>query len=216
MKNKIRSLIFCSAILGFGTVHAAYVNVNDATKNSSMAKALNLDASFDTTFDANIGSPAKNISKSFFHASSNATTGKSGSKDWYSFTTYQAKVQAYFDIDNTKKNLDSWLNLYDSKGKLLSFNDDGGVKDLGSVNGYDSFLSAVLSDPGLYFLSVGRYPDLSLIRGQDYTLHVSLKNHTVSPVVTPNPAAIWLFGSGIAGLISLRRKNLHVSPVVFS
>ncbi len=210
MKNKIRSLILCSAILGFGSAQAAYVNVNDATKNGSRATALNLDAKFDRKFDANIGdSVNKNISKSFFHASAQATTNNGGDKDWYSFTTSQSNVQAYFDIDNGMWDLDSWVSLYNAKGKLLKSNDDGGIVDPGSVHRYDSFLSAVLTNPGMYFVSVGRYPNQGLLHGQDYTLNIALQNHNSASAATPIPAATWLFGSGIAGLIGMRRKKEH-------
>jgi hypothetical protein len=212
MKKQICTLVLCSAVLGFGSAEAAYVTVDDATGNGSMATALNLDTKFDQNFDANIGNPFTNISTSFFHASANATTGTTG-RDWYSFTTSQANQQAYFDIDNGMWDLDSWVNLYNSAGALIGASDDGGVNDPGSVHGYDSFLSAVLTNPGLYYLSVGRYYDSDLNPGQDYTLHVSLENH-VNPSNVPVPAAVWLFGSGIAGLMGARRKKMLVAPAI--
>lgn len=212
MKKQICTLVLCSAVLGFGSAQAAYVTVDDATGNGSMATALNLDAQFDQNFDANIGDPFTNISTSFFHVSANATTGTTG-RDWYSFTTSQANQQAFFDIDNGMTDLDSLISLYDSVGTLIGASDDGGVADPGSVHGYDSFLSAVLTNPGLYFVSVGQYPNQDLSPGQDYTLHVSLENH-VNPSNVPVPAAVWLFGSGIAGLMGARRKKMLVAPAI--
>jgi hypothetical protein len=198
-------------MLGFGSAEAATVAVSDATGNGSMATALNLDSNFDKNFDANIGDPFTNISTTFFHASASATTGTSG-RDWYSFTTSQANQQAYFDIDNGMWDLDSWVNLYDSVGTLIGVNDDGGVADAGSAHGFDSFMSAVLTNPGLYFVSVGRYPNQDLNPGQDYTLHVSLADH-VGPSAVPVPAAVWLFGSAFAGLMGKRRKKMLITPL---
>jgi len=218
MNNKLRSLILCSAILGFGSAHAAYVNVNDATLNKNKATALNLDANFDKQFDANIGKPIKNISTTFFHASVNTVTGKAGgNRDWYSFTTYQKDVQAYFDIDNSKT-LDSFVSLYNAKGKFLGSNDNGNVNDPGSVVGNgDSFLAALLAKPGMYFVSVGKGSgNAGIAKGQNYTLHISLQRHTNPALATPIPAAVWLFGSALAGLVGIgRRKNsMPVSAAV--
>lgn len=204
MKNRIGFLVLCSALLGVSSAEAAYVSVTDATGNSSRATALNLDSKFDKIYDANIGNPATNISTSFFHTSVSATVGTSGNLDWYSFTTSQANVQAYFDIDYGMPDLDSWIQVYNSLGVRLAFNDDGNVLDSGSSNGWDSYLSYAFTNPGAYYLSVGKYAGSvqgTLNAGQDYTLHVSLANHV------PVPAAVWLFGSGIVGLMGIRRKK---------
>jgi hypothetical protein len=103
VKKQISSFVLCSAMMGLGSAQAATVSVTDATGNASRATALNLDVQFDKAFDANIervknNGSLVNISTSYFHASANATTGTSG-MDWYSFTTSQANVQAYFDMD---------------------------------------------------------------------------------------------------------------------
>jgi hypothetical protein len=215
MKKQICSLILCSVMFGLGSAEAAYVSVTDATRNSTRATALNLNSTFDKAFDANIGNPSTNISTSFMHASVNATTNARGF-DWYSFTTTQANMQAYFDIDRGMPDLDSWIKLYDSRGVLLSENDDGDILDAGSTDGYDSFLSQVLTNPGLYYLSVGQWSNsvqAALTRGQDYTLHVSFAA-VPSPSAVPVPAAVWLFGSGIAGLMASRRKKISAAPLV--
>jgi hypothetical protein len=212
MNYKIRALVLCAVVLGFSSAHAAYVAVNDATKNTSLKKAFNLDPYFDKASDVNIGNQTTNISTSFFHASVNAVTNNNGSMDWYSFTTNSANTLAVFDIDRGMPDLDSWIKLYNSTGGLIDQNDDGGILDLGSTNAWDSFLSRVLTTPGLYYLSVGRYTILgqaNLKRGQDYTLHVSLAAPEPAPASTvPVPAAAWLFGSAFAGLISFSRKKL--------
>jgi len=218
MKIKIAFFVLCSYMFGFGSAQASYVSVNDATRNNSVSSALSLDPYFTNVFDPNIGSPIDNISTSFLHASVNATTGNRNSGlDWYSFTTTQANVQAYFDIDRGMPDLDSWIKLYDSNHQLVSQNDDGGVRDPGSVNGWDSFLSQALTNPGMYYLSVGQYlwnghagVQSALSRGQDYTLHVSFApiNADPAPAAVPVPAAIWLFGSALLGLMCTGRKKM--------
>ncbi len=217
MKNKICALVLCSAVLGVSTAEAAYVSVTDATGNGSMVSALNLNSKFDQSFDANIGkfdtnrnnSTVTNISTTFFHASVNATTATAGAMDWYSFSIDNANVQAYFDIDNSTVGFNSWVKLYDSTGLMLASNNNRTAVDPGSetANGRDSYITSVLANPGLYYLSVGRAlngAQAPLRVGQGYTLHVSLAN---PPSEVPVPAAFWLFGSGLVGLLSLTGKK---------
>jgi hypothetical protein len=226
MKNKIGLLVLCSAMMHLGSAEAAYVNVNNATANGAMATALNLDANFDKTFDANIGNFANgNISNSFFHASANAVTtaparGGVNTLDWYSFSTYQANMQAFFDIDLTTS-LNSFIKVYDSLGNVIFSNNDHAAGDPGSIGprSTDSYISALLEDKGLYYLSVGKSSrpsgsttniQAALTANQKYTLHVSLENHVLP---TPIPAAVWLFGSGFAGLVGFNRKKKLVSAI---
>lgn len=213
MKNKIGLIVLCSALFGLGSAQAAYVTVNNATGNSTRASALNLDLNFDSVLDANIGDPLTNVSTTFLHASVNATTSSNNNGlDWYSFTTTRTNVQAFFDIDRGMPDLDSWIKLYDSNGIELVSNDDGRVLDPGSTNGWDSFISSVLANPGLYYVSVGQYSgsgQVGLSRNDDYTLHVSLAPALPTiPAAVPVPAAVWLFASGFAGLMGFRRKQM--------
>jgi hypothetical protein len=218
MKLKLKSLIVCAALAGFGSAQAAYISVNDASKNNVRTKAVSLDGHFDQAFDTNINDvDGNNISTSFLHASVNAVSqSNNNGRDWYSFTTETENVDAFFDIDFGMTDLDSWVKLFDSQGSLIAQNDDGGIRDAGSRSGWDSFLSVTLSNPGLFYLSVGRYnngQETTLTKNQDYTLHVALRPFVtpvaqmVETVQTPIPAAMWLFGSGIAGFIGLCRKG---------
>jgi hypothetical protein len=225
MKKNLSAFVFCLILIGLGNAEASYVAVSDETDNGSFENALNLDSFFDMTFDANIqrlknNGTFANISNKFFHASVNATTGTGGTMDWYSFNTSQDNVKAYFDIDFTT-NLNSWIKLYDSSFNEIGSNNDRAALDSGSINGKgkDSYLSRLLSDPGMYYVSVGSYfappgakkPALQdvLNIGQNYTLHVSLASAPAAnaPAV-PVPSAVWLFGSGIfALLLSFKPKK---------
>lgn len=221
MKNKICALVLYSAVLGVGSAEAAYVSVTNATNNGSMATALSLDTKFDKASDANIGNVSNaNISTTFFHASANAVTTAGGNGlDWYSFSTYQKNVRAYFDIDQTSAALNSFIKVFNSGGSEIAFNNNASFTpfDSGSTTNNDSFLSLVLNTPGLYYVSVGRSNpggnQAGLQNGHNYTLHVSLADHT-PPSAVPVPAAVWLFGSGLAGLLGVKRKkNTFISKL---
>jgi hypothetical protein len=220
VKKNILAFVMFSSVLGFGSAEASYVTVNDATNNTTLVKALSLNSYFDKSFDANIeriraNGTFANISETFFHASAVATNGTVGSRDWYSFNTSQANVQAYFDIDFTS-NLNSWIKVYNSAGKQIFTNnnrkaiDTGTTAPIGSTTSTDSYLSKVLVDPGLYIVSVGM--DLNGVQstlnpGQGYTLHISLASAPAIAAPVPVPAAAWLFGSGFAGLLGFRRMK---------
>lgn len=227
VKKNIVALVAVSAFLGLGSAEAAYVSVVDATGNGSMATALSLNPYFDKSFDANIGkfdtnlnnSTVTNISTTFFHASANATTGTApNTMDWYSFATTTTNVQAYFDIDNTSTNLNSWIKLYNSAGVQIGSNNNRTAQDAGTTVTTNSYLSSVLANPGLYFVSVGRASggaQAALTAGQAYTLHVSIATAPVAAAAAvPVPATAWLFGSGLTGLmVSLSRKKKMAAPL---
>lgn len=221
MINKFCSLLLCSAVLGVGAAEAATVTVNNATGNGSAATALKLvDANFDKLFNANIGNASNtNISTSFFHASVNAVTTAGGNgHDWYTFDTYKAGVQAFFDIDGATASLNSFIKVYDATGvNVLASNNNNTMTDAGSASLRDSFLSYLFSIPGKYYVSVGNTNNGTnqtiLKPGDNYTLHISLSDHTpVRPVVrtpppVPVPAAVWLFGSAMASLLGFGRRK---------
>lgn len=218
MKKNIFALAALSSLLGIGSAEASYLTVNDATKNTTLLKALSLNSYFDKSFDANIEKilpkgKLANISETFFHASAVATNGTVGSRDWYSFNTSQANVEAYFDIDFTS-NLNAWIKLYNSEGLQIATNnnrkaiDTGTTAPIGSSTSTDSYLSRILATPGLYYLSVGQAlsgAQSTLTPGQGYTLHVSLASAPAIPKAVPIPATLWLFGSSFAGLLGFSR-----------
>ncbi len=131
-----------------------------------------------------------------------ATASGSGQNAWdyYSFTLNSA-ANVLFDIDHAMPALDSWLNIYNSVGDRLTYNDDSSISDAGSIHGYDSYLSYNFSEAGTYTVGVGRYSNSPLVAGQGYTLNVS----TVAAV--PEPETYALMAVGLLGLAAARRRK---------
>lgn len=131
-----------------------------------------------------------------------ATASGSGQNAWdyYSFTLNSA-ANVLFDIDHAMPALDSWLNIYNSVGDRLTYNDDSSISDTGSIHGYDSYLSYNFSEAGTYTVGVGRYSNSPLGAGQGYTLNVS----TVAAV--PEPETYALMAVGLLGLAAARRRK---------
>lgn len=85
------------------------------------------------------------------------------------------------------------------------------VQNIGGPNGTDSGSGATsvskqfVLAPGLYSLMLGGNPSFDL--GQTGS-HPFLAELTTAPV--PVPAALWLFGSGLAGMVGLVRRRMTV------
>ncbi len=215
MINTYCSFLVYAFILTVGSAQAAYVTVNDRTRNDSIEKALNVNSKFDLSLDQNATNPLDYSDTKYFHASAEATTGVSG-KDWYTFSTDKANVKAFFDIDFAKGDLWSWIDVYDASGIRIGFNGVGEMFDAGTEFPWDSFLNMTLADPGQYFVAVGQYASQSLIAGQGYTLHIGVdsrlsvgQQHNAVPV----PASIWLFGSALMSLMVSLRKKVQLKRV---
>ena len=134
------------------------------------------------------------------HATASSTGSGQNAWDYYSFTLNSA-ANVLFDIDHAMPALDSWLNIYNSVGERLTYNDDGGVNDAGSLHANDSYLSYNFSQAGTYIVGVGRYSNSPLVAVQGYTLNVS----TVAAV--PEPETYALMAVGLLGLAAARRRK---------
>jgi len=163
-------------------IQTAYTNVNgqgSITKpqgmdNHSIANAIDLDGQFVLGTDPDVANAETVPFVSISSIGNNAF-------DYYSFTVTQAGTTATFDIDygmNQGVSFDPWLNLYDAAGNLIAQNDDAdiGLGGAGSIHQYDSFLTYSFSQPGTYYIAVGRFPDTNIPSGGTYQLQVSLPN----------------------------------------
>lgn len=125
--------------------------------------------------------------------------------DYYKFTINSPNSRAIFDIDggdgysNIPGSLDTVIFLINhATGEQINFNDDAnqGLGGSGSIAPQDSYLSTILS-PATYVLGVSEFNTLSsslnllegdrIDRGDTYTLHVSLQNHTGIIQMPPTP-----------------------------
>lgn len=183
------------------SAEAAYLTETDDF-NGDIANAQYIGgAFFDNSYDVDINNNHDiNISTNFYHASVQGTGD--GTVDFYSFTASAGWI--YFDIDyGVEGGLDTLISLYDASGNYLAYSNDYSI-DTGSSGTLDSFLGTTIDD-GLYVIAVGQCcginPPNTLSKSSSYTLHIS----QVSPV--PVPAAVWLFGSGLIGLVGVARRK---------
>lgn len=206
MKNIICLSILCAALLGSFSTQAATVAVGDTARNNIRARAFNLDAYFDKAVDANILN-----STSVPHATAQVTTSSGTRFDWFSFTVANANTNVLLDVDNTTGGLNTFLRLENAFGNLVATNNNSTSLDLGSSTLRDSFLNVVLESAGLYRVRIANRvggSTVGLTAGQNYNLHVSMESPELNAV--PVPAAIWLFGSALVGLVGVRGKKQTV------
>ncbi len=190
--------------------------VNEAEPNDSFGQAQNLDRYFDLSSDSNIAN-----STTVPHATVNGTGNNT--HDYYSFTVPQAGVAGLgvFDIDGAMPSFDSYLQLYDASGNLLSANDDASL-DPGSQHRYDSYLQYTFPQAGTYYIKVGQCCTPNPVPSSAvYNLNVSVPNHSVPPpdtaaptVAISNPAS----GSTLSGTNTVSANasdNVEVRGVQF-
>lgn len=165
---------------------AAFSKV-EVEPNSTISTAQNIDDKFSLDFDANIGDSNSNTSTTIPHVTISAAGDES--LDYYSFTVKNVGEKAIFDIDFATGLLDSLLRLFDSRGTLLSSNDDSPTTlgQGGSVSALDSYLEFTFSAPGTYVIEIGAVVEgpvpmvvpTGIPTGENYQLQVSLENSVI-------------------------------------
>ena len=184
-------------LLASGVALAAAVS--EVEPNDSIAGAQEIAAaSFDLTANFDIYD-----STTVPHATVNGTGEDPKTFDYYKFTVPAGPpVRVVLDMDYTTPDglnrYDSWIELYDSSGELIAFNDDYGF-DPGSLDltdfrpdEHDSLIGDISNsletplDPGTYVVKVGAYEEAHIgvvsPAGSTYQLHVSVGN---PPDTTP-------------------------------
>ncbi|MCP4343383.1 MAG: VPLPA-CTERM sorting domain-containing protein [Desulfobulbaceae bacterium] len=201
--------------ISIGSVHALTSNgVAESEPNDHYLQAMNINSYFAYGTDPDIETGSSGILANY----SATIFGEGGGStyDYYSFSVgtgandLKTGQILYFDIDDAEnRGIDTYLLLFDTNGAaLLAENDDApqgqGPGDVLPVTS-NSFLEYTFTDPGTYYITVGEYlgpgmagPISSL---GSYVLHVS---------AVPIPAAVWLFGSALAGLGLMTRKRKGV------
>lgn len=191
--NTISKLLVAAAACATFAAQASVVVDNGANNSFTTAQLLN--GHFSTEYDANIDD-----STTLPHVS--VIGAGNGGFDYYRFTVTADNTVGIFDIDNGMPDLDSWLNLYNADGTLLTQHDDGGRYDAGTNHPWDSYLTYNFAAAGDYVIAVGRFPNQPLNFGQDYTLNIS----TVAAVPEPETYAMLVAGLAAVGF-ARRRKS---------
>lgn len=146
--------------------------------NDGIPNAISLDGAFDRL--AREGVPQEGTP----HATIVATTH--GGLEYYSFTV-GANTSVTFDIDGAT--FDSTIRVFNEAGVEVASNDDATYTGDGG-SGTDSFLNFLFTAGGTYYVQIGRYADdpnstafatISPPRGESYTLHVMVPDHSVQP-----------------------------------
>ena len=186
--------------------------------NDGVTTSLNIDnLGFSLDLDPNINDTIGTNTSTVIPHISIPGTGD-GSFDFYSFTIANAGDSAIFDIDfgfgvsnaglSNGDNFDSRLFLFDSFGQSLAGNDDFFPTDAGSPTTLDSFIEFTFATPGAYVIAVadvaasaipGGIMGPGVPSGSDYTLHVSIQNHTTSTGSAPTAAPTRAFGDTLIG-----------------
>ena len=179
-----------------------------SSQSHSLGTALVLDGHFGPGSDANIA-----LSTTIPHVSISATAGNA--LDYYKFTV-TAGARGIFDIDG---GLDTVINLLDSNGTLITWNDDslitdgagGSSVDASPSTTYDSFLDYTFTTGGTYYLAVGGYNNgnstpANLSSGQTYQLQVSLTHpveHVLDSYIPGAGAPSGAVGTLVSSLVDL-------------
>ncbi|MBX9788919.1 MAG: DUF4214 domain-containing protein [Pirellulales bacterium] len=190
--------------------------VTEVEQNNSIADGQNIDQYFNLNASPNIGDTAGiDTSLTVPHATILGTGD--GSFDFYTFTVGSASagspVKGTFDIDFTTGGADTFIQLFDEAGNLLSQNDDSALINGagGSATTNDSFLTFNFTAPGKYAIKIGAFnaggaSPIPLQNGENYTLQVSLEEH---PILL-NPGLVQVKGDA-NGLIPI--KEVRFIPI---
>jgi len=168
-------------------------DVSDTEPNNSIATAQDVDqAGWNLSSNPNIGNATSNTSTLIPHLT--IAGAGDGTFDYYRFTVVNAGDTAIFDVDfgfNSPVSIDPFLRLYNGSGTLLNWNDDAPSASWGQggSNGtLDSYLEHTFTQPGVYYIQVGNWPEGTPVpAGATYQLQISLQNH---PLTSLNPPEV--------------------------
>lgn len=155
---------------------AADLIKDQSLSNGSFQTAVSLDASFDTLTNGNLTQ---------YGANATVVATSHGGVEYYAFTVTQM-TDATFDIDGAT--FDTTIRIFDSSGREIGANDDGGYIGDGGMN-TDSLLNVRLPSAGTYYVQIGQFSEtggsnlgtVAPVAGGGYTLNILLPGHSVQP-----------------------------------
>ena len=196
-------------------------------RGDTFSTAQNIDAYFDTSYNELIEDAALvNISTSLPHAQVQSLGGVEtgvafASYDYYSFYAL-AGTSVIIDVDcgywagNSSDpcgdssplgggEFDSYIRLIRPSGVEVASNDDSDFDpfDTGTDENLDSFLEYTMLEPGLWVIEVSDGGS-AISKFDSYQLNVSLS-------AVPVPAAVWLFGTALVGLVGFGKRKSKVA-----
>ena len=116
-----------------------------------------------------------------------------GDIDFLSFTGLTPGALMRAEI--TSASFDTILGSFEDNGNFIDSDDDGGLGNL-------SLLLATVSSNGTLNFAVSGYDDFGFTG-----LHPQSGQYQLTLTAVPVPAAVWLFGSGVLGLMGLGNRN---------
>ncbi len=118
------------------------------------------------------------------------------------FYKFELSSPAMLTLNVFTSENDPILGLYDVSGTQLAFNDDGDV-------GLDSFLQFDSLAAGTYIAAVSGFDDNSFSGTDgDTNFLYNLQIETAAPI--PLPLAVWTFGAGLLGMLSLSKRRKFI------
>ncbi len=132
--------------------------------------------------------PGVTFSDSFSGYMGGASTAFSPKKD--GTITFNSLVSGSFDLMSPRTSVVIETFLSSSLVKSITYNYEDNISNWGWAN--------------ITFSGINK---ISFINASSMPIYVDNLTFNPATAATPVPAAVWLFGSGLAGLIATRRKN---------
>ncbi|WP_427452897.1 pre-peptidase C-terminal domain-containing protein [Litorimonas sp. WD9-15] len=173
--------IFADSDLGLGTSgiglgSGALARAANAG-NVDTATAIDITNTFSFAANPDIANSERDA-----HVTITGTGDATESLHFYQVTVNTAGAVITLDTDDSGlTDFDTEFTIFDAAGNILANNDDSDLTDGagGSISSLDSFLTFTTTEPGTYFIAMGRFRGSSetpnpVQAGESYRLHVSI------------------------------------------
>jgi len=144
--------------------------------NTTIATATSIDGLFSQASNSDIQD-----STTTPHVTIQGTGG--GAMKFYAITILAANTRIVLDVDHTGGAFDSYVQLYNSAGTWLAYDDDSGTGEggTGSTSTFDSLLDFTIATAGTYYFSIEDYWSDVVPAGYTFQLQVSVYGDVTGP-----------------------------------